>query len=861
MSRAKLIPRLALAAALVPLLAAAHPATPAPTTAHAQSAADLTDRGNWTTIAGGDDILTLVADPNDPRQVWAGAEGGGVVIWQRTGERFGQAASWTFTQHLFPAPDGPAGNIVRQIAFDGLGRAWLATNGGVTLAEGALWRHDGPGAGLPAREILAIAAGKDGTIWAGTAVGVASLAPGASRWTVRATVPYLPKELTGKDGPGWARVVGIAVDQRGDVWLAHGRGGVEERPALSVLRAATGKWDHVAAVGPGGGGAVEEGPPSEHITALSFDPSNNRLWVATWGRGMVNYDSRLRVWRRPNQDGLCGLFVRTVFARDGAVWVGCGEGAGTLGSGIARWSTDRWETIGTGNLYWHPAAFTVSEDRVWIGANGPRSGGIRIVLDISTLGATALTTSDAYLPARTPIVNPITALQFEPNGTLWAGTRGAGVLRRAKDGKWTAAPAIQAGGWSTGDTVTDLALRSGELWVAATQTYWDGQKFPDGGVGRIDLRAPRWLLPIQPSPTGLPDGDVSSLAVGPDGRVWMGMGAATGGSASPDASHAGNGVAVFDPATNVWAYHRYDPNATRQMTGDTVLDLAVDGSDVWAAASYHLDPRDQRNYGGGVSVLRPAGWTGWLGGDAGLEIWHGDRGKPGSMAFITGDVRSVAVGPNHTVWSGSWSVPQDESLIERWPAVDAVASRFDGTAWTSQTFPDAGWVSAFATDRDGRVWVGTTRGHAPQELSLDGEPGSDSTAAGLYVRGTDGTWTALDPANSGITANAVTALAVDPTSGDVWIGTENGGLSVFHRRAAPPTPTATACPSCRTPTATPTPRAMVTPSASATPGGPIEATPTPGGSGRLFLPWAAQGWGMGERRAVFLPWAALRGGR
>ena len=86
---------------------------------------------------------------------------------------------------------------------------------------------------------------------------------------MRATVPYLPRERVDKDGPGWARVVDIAVDQRGDVWLAHGRGGVEERPALSVLRVATGKWDHVAAVGPGSG---EDSPHPHHATRSGWAP-------------------------------------------------------------------------------------------------------------------------------------------------------------------------------------------------------------------------------------------------------------------------------------------------------------------------------------------------------------------------------------------------------------------------------------------------------------------------------------------------------------------------------------------------------------------------------------------------------------
>lgn len=832
------------AAGLVALRAA--PPTPP---ARAQSAADLRARANWTTIASGDEILSLANDPLDPRRVWAGTEGGGVVVWRRTGERTNTSASWSFSQHLLPAPDGPAGNIVRDIAFDTAGRAWLATNGGVTLADGAVWRHDAVDEGLPAREILAIAAGKEGTLWAGTAEGVASLAPGASRWLVHATVPYAPKELTGKDGPGWARVVDIAVDQRGDVWLAHGRGGVEERPALSVFRVATRKWDHVAAVGPSGGGTVEDGPPSEHITALSFDPSTKRLWTATWGRGVVYFDGARGAWRRPATDGLCSPFVWSLYARDGVVLAGCGDKQ--LGKGMARWAGDGWDP-------WEQApskmitAFTVVDGRIWHGCNGPNAygssigwcKGIHVDPDAANSSWYSLTTWDLGIDTHKVILtNAVTALRFEPDGTLWVGTRGVGLLRRAKNLQWDWHPNSPSTGKDIGGyTVTDLALRSDELWVAATQTHWGGQAFTDGGIGRFNVKTLTWGSPILPSPAGLPDGDVSSLAVAPDGRVWIGMGAATGGSASTDANHAGDGLAVFDPVTKQWAFHRFNASTPRQLTGDTVMDLAFDGQDLWAATSYHRDTRDQQNYGGGISVLRPGGWTGWLGGDAGLEIWRGDRGKPGSSAFITGDLRTIAVAPDHRVWAGTWRVAAGESVIDRWPAVDAVVASFDGTRWLTEAFPSAGWVSAIATDREGRVWVGTTRGHALQEISLDGEARNDSDAAGLYVRGTDGTWTALDPSSSGVTANAITALAMDPTTGNMWVGTENSGVSVFGRGTAPPTPTATPCAGCPTPTRTPSAAATGsrTPSVSATPTGPVEATPTPGAPRALFLPWLMQ---------------------
>lgn len=822
---------------------------------------DLADRANWTTFAGGDEVLALAADPTDGSRLWAGTEGGGVVVWD--------LAARTFASHRFPAADGPAGNVVRDIAFGAGGIAWLATSGGVTRAGGAAWKQFGAAEGLPAGEISAIAAERDGTVWAGTRAGVSVLAPGAARWAAVEPVEYKPAELTRRDGPGFARVVDIAVDGRGDVYLAHGRGGTAERPAMSVFRAATGRWDHVPPIMPMGGGLPENGPPTEQVTALAFDAATGRLWTATWGRGVVYLDTTRGVWRRVTEEGLCGPFVWSLYAGGGAVWAGCGDER--RGRGIARWDGAAWDAWSTedGLPSAEVAAIAAAAGRVWLGTNGPDVQGRGIIpfdLEEGTFGG-ALSTSP-----RLPASNDIAALLVAPDGTLWAGTRGGGLLKRSpgsagtadegEGGAWARYTVASTGGGLAGDTVTDLAWRAGELWVAATQTHWDGRQYADGGVSRLNVATGAWSAPLRRSSSSLPDDDVSSLAVGPDGRVWIGVGAAVGGAAAGDVNHAGNGVAAYDPASGRWALTRYDPNAPRQLVGNTVLDLAIAGDAVWAAASYHSDSQNGNNYGGGVSRFGDGAWSGWRNGDAGLRTFGGDPGVPGATAFITGDVRSLAVTRDGAVWAGTWTIGPNDSLIARWPWVDAVVNRFGGGGggagggeWTAAVFAGAGWATALAEDEAGRLWAGTTRGHDRYEASLARGEGRADDVAGLYVRtggsgalGPDagGRWAALDPSNSGIASNAITALAVDPATGDVWIGTENGGLSVFS--APEPTPTTTPTPSAiRTQTATrtvePSP-AAVTPTmtrpASSSPTHTPETTPTRRTRWWIYLPWARQ---------------------
>lgn len=833
--RARAVRRRAVTASAVVLALAGLAAPPASRAApDPGDPGDPLDRRRWTTVANGDEVLALAADPADPGRLWAGTEGGGVVIWD--------VAQGDFAQHVFPAPDGPADNVVHDIAFDPSGTAWLATRTGVTHADGAEWGHFAPGA-LDPPDVRAIAVAADGTVWAGGPGGLASLPAGRAAWRDHPAVPYKPREPTDRDGPGFGPVVDLAFDGRGDLWVAHGRGGVDERPALSVRRAATGRWDHVAATPPDG--APETGPPTDQVMALVFDAATDRLWAGTWGRGVVYYDGARRAWRRPPNDGLCSAFIWSLFARGGAVWAGCGDD--WRGRGIARWDGVAWEawTTADGLPDDTVAAIAMAGGRVWLGANGPHAGGHGIVAFDAHAGRAdgpRLVTHP-----RTPASNDVTAVLIGPDGGRWVGTRGAGLLGQpAGGGDWAQHTVASTGGRLPGDTVTDLAWRNGTLWVATTQTKVDGRQLVDGGVGRLDTARGAWLPALTAATSGLPANDVGSLAVDAAGRVWIGLGAAVGGPASPDATHAGHGLAVYAPEADRWTVHRFDKQRPKALVGDTVMDVAAAGDDVWLAASYHLDGGELRSFGGGVSRWRGGAWAGWGNGDAGLRTWSGRPGVPGSTAFITGDVRSIlAAGPDD-VLAGTWSIEGDGSVVDRWPDVDAVVNRWDGAAWSPTVFAGAGWIAALARDPAGRVWAGATRGHDRHEVSLTGAP-RDDAAAGLFVR-EGGQWRTVDPA-AGVAAGAVTALAVDAATGSVWVGTENGGLSVFAPPTARPTdgpptatvPVPTACGAC----ASPTPSGGTPPPGTATPPDrPVrtatpEASPTPRAGARLHLPWAS----------------------
>lgn len=803
--------RLVLALGLTLLALPLGPAAPAPAREAAQASAS-----QWMTYASGDEVLALAVGPDG--RLWAGSEGGGVVVWDAD---FGD-----FEQHLFPGPEGLPANDVRAVALAPDGSAWLATPVGVTHAEGARWRTYGTADGLPGTDVTAIAVTDTGDVWAGTYdAGVAVLEEGQEVWTAYPAVEFVPGDEDLQDGPGEAEASAILAGDDGRVWVAHGRAGAAGQPALSVYDPADRAWRFVSAVQPGGDASV--GPVTNQVLALAS--TDEGLWLGTWSRGVLRYDEAQGLWEQYDvADGLCGSNVWAMTADGDALWVTCEEG------GAAYWRDGVWTDY---ELVGHPFGFDLGTDvaravaaldgTAWLGLNGPGNNGSGIL----TIDAAQLLEPLRTAPV-TPWSNDITAIAFEPvGGVAWIGTSGAGLMRY--DGStWDRYTREGTDGDLPGDTVTDLVWRDGEMWVACTKTLFEDAQWVDGGVAAIDTDTLRWTLRLRSDDSQLPDDDVSSLALAPDGRLWIGMGAGLGGPGSGNTVQNGDGVAVYDPdADRFEAFYDYH-EAGDELAGRTVLDLAAAGDDVWAAISYSTV--DDRKRGGGVSRFAGDGWQSWSGGEDGLATFHGS-GDPNDVdPFITGDVRSIVVDRTGRPWAGTWDLDVP-GLSSIWPYVDAVVNHLDGTQWTAEVFAGQGWVSSLVEDSAGRIWAGTTRGHDRQEIDLKTGRRSDTARGGVQLWN-GSSWTDLVPSNSGLASNAVTALALDPSTGHVWVGTENGGLSVYQ--VGEPVATSTPCIDC--PTHTPRPAASSTvPIILTVPGGspgPDGDPRTPTRTGQAGLP-------------------------
>lgn len=762
----------------------------APAALRAQS-----DPADWTSLAGGDEILALAIDPSDPDRLWAGTEGGGLLIWDLPGG--------SFEQHLFPSRSGLLSNEVYDIAFDGLGDAWLATGLGVTQVQAGRWiAHpigEDPSLGLPPGPLTAIAVDAEDAVWAGGPFGLARLPAGGVDWERVEAVDFVPGDEEGHPGPGQGHVADILAEPAPDgrVLLAHGRGGAGSQPALSILDPATGEWRHIAAIEPRDD--PTSGPRTDKVMAMARD-ADGLLWMATWSRGVVTWDGQM--WEElgaPSAD--CGDRLWSIAESEGRVWVGCGDE--NRGRGVARWD-GTWESWSADDGLPSaviPAIALAGDGRAYLGTNGfgndqPGGSGGWGILPFEDVPGEALRTAP-----RLPWSNDILALAFEPDGTVWVGTRGAGLMRSAPPWQdWELFTVESTRGGLVGDTVADMVLREGTLWVATLPTTLEGGRYVDGGVSRLTLDTGVWGPPLRSDNSELPDNDTGSLALGPDGRLWIGLGSVGGGKGGP--TFSGDGVAVYDPDAGTW--ERFDFEG-RALAGNTVVDLAAGAGQVWVAASYHPDSQNRRT-GGGVSRYLDGAWASWSRDDEGFLTFHGSGVATDQDPFIDGDVRSVTIDRSGMAWAGTY-VLESGSLSSRWPFVDAVVNRqVAPDAWANEVFEGSGWVSALVEDSAGQVWAGTTRGHfraggvAFQEHSPSGNRLYDDADGGLRVWG-GAAWRALDPANSGLVSRAITALAVDPTTGHVWVGTENGGISVY--RSGQPLATATPGPSpTRGPTAT-----------------------------------------------------------
>jgi len=424
----------------------------------------------------------------------------------------------------------------------------------------------------------------------------------------------------------------------------------------------------------------------------------------------------------------------------------------------------------------------------------PLSGGL---LFAGARGGLAVYSAGRWdaLPPADGLINDVL---IDRRGTLWAGTDGFGLYRRAADG--TVRSDRLADGLA-GDTVYALLEDAqGRVLVGGSGGL---QEAHDGGYSAIEL--PTAGTPIVLALTQDADG---ALLVGTDRGVWREQ--AGGGYALLDHGLTGVGVLriLVDRAGNRWfgtvdrglmrlSVHGLEViDTSHGLPNNRVLSLFEDreGS-LWAGSNGGLfrlrdAPFSSFLVDDGLpdayvrSVLQHSDGTLWVGTSGGLARAEGERFvSVGAGTPLAGQsVLSLAEARDGGLWVGTYG---DGLLHWRDGRVERHWRREDGLP--------AQEVRAVLEDPAGRLWVGTSHGLARiadgrvDTLAGAGGPSTEfvmalhQTADGTVYAGTsDGLRVAGDV---GLTAVDLSALDgtrfvfgfhEDRARGELWLATDRG---------------------------------------------------------------------------------------
>jgi ligand-binding sensor domain-containing protein len=492
----------------------------------------------------------------------------------------------------------------------------------------------------------------------------------------------------------------------------------------------------------------------DDVRAVGQDDASGAVWAGTAGGGVVRWaadGSALRQYLAP-QDGLPCNDVRDVVQWRGEWWFATCAGLAVYDPG-----RDRMEGLALALPSPSVTALAVDEgDRLWVATDQDWDAGLT-------------------LPGKT-----------DPGG--WTG---GGVAWTADGQGWHV---LGVGGGLPSSNVRDLVAWRGAVW-AATAPYqrWqpptvDGDGNPvkghweqlGGGVARRD--GERWVAYDSAGTAELSD---SATALAADARaLWVGT--------------AGRGLVAYDGTT--WKALLDCGDAARCIQDNYVTAVAAgpDGA-IWVGTARF------NGHGTGLQVL-DSGGTPVEPRDDAWHGWQAPDGLPGER------VHAIRPRPDGTVWLGAAAL-DPEGAYHGGGLVRLANDRQSIAAWRSGAVgtgvPGGNDITALARDAAGGLWVGTdgagvsvrdaagawrtyTRASTGGGLGSDAiadivaEPGGVVWVATRYTtydastrawadgglsRFENGTWQRLTAANSGLPSDHLSALALDPVRGKLWVGT------------------------------------------------------------------------------------------
>lgn len=229
-------------------------------------------------------------------------------------------------------------------------------------ASHALWRLTPAGVwhsmtrrdGLPGDDVLALAIGRDGTLWAAlwemqphgyVGCGVSRLNADQT-WTTLTTADGLPSNNV--------RTLEVAAD--GSLWVGTGDED-RRRGEGAARRSSTGTWERYT---------ITQGLSANYVEQICAAPDGS-IWIITLdlARRVLRLFPDGRRFIYTERDGLIDAWVNAVaVAGDGTVWFGTAQGASRLGP------DERWTNYGVAEGLLHSTVVAVApapDGAVWFG--------------------------------------------------------------------------------------------------------------------------------------------------------------------------------------------------------------------------------------------------------------------------------------------------------------------------------------------------------------------------------------------------------------------------------------------------------------------------------------------------------------
>jgi ligand-binding sensor domain-containing protein/nitrate/nitrite-specific signal transduction histidine kinase len=522
----------------------------------------------------------------------------------------------------------------------------------------------------------------------------------------------------------------------------------------------------------GGLGTLEE----DFVWDL-FEDRSGTLWAGTYLSGLFRYDrtaDRFIPYRHnpADPDSLSNDRVYAVFEdRAGLLWIGTAAGLDRLDRASGRFAHFGHDPADPTTLAGERVQL-IYEDRagrLWVATYGT---GLNL-FDRSA-GRVTRYVHDPQNPQSIDQTTRILALYEDADGYLWVRhfdgrldrfDTTKGVFKRYRHDPAQSDTAVASGGPGYDHVSFVKEDRSGNLWVG---TY-------GGGLDRFDPDREQFIhyrhAPYDPA--SLSDNQLLSFYEDRAGGIWLGT--------------FGHGLNRFDPAQMQFPHYRIDAQAADAAENNVVLDIRADRAGlVWVTSSaglssldratgqvtrYRHDPQDPSSLSAGRvwSVYEDAQGRLWIGTETSLDRLDRSTGRfthfkhtPEDPDAAYGMVTAITEDGAGGLWLGVYG----RGLAYFDPARETFTpyEYHLGEVQASLAFYRQVWAVYRA--RDGRIWIGTTRGL----YGLDPTTG----AAVHYVH---------DPQDPGsISHNEIHAITED-RNGRLWIGTLGGGLNQFDPAA------------------------------------------------------------------------------